>query len=206
LKTNDDGSGGLGGQYGYGSNYESDIFMLHRYCWCEDDNCKWCNGEMPNFLFKPTGARVKWYKYIGRDQKIHGNFPNDWLEQCLESLWDKDECYVEFGETYDEDMGRNVIKITLCFNLFDKNALVKISPNPFFHNLDIIKCWDSNAFFEQLFYNNDFDEKGNKKVDDLRNKYPNLDKKINELALEYNRASIKWHQIRIKAIKDCGIV
>lgn len=28
----------------YGTNYVNDTFMLHRYCWCEDDDCPWCGG------------------------------------------------------------------------------------------------------------------------------------------------------------------
>ena len=26
---------GLGGEYGYGADYENDVFMMHHYCWCE---------------------------------------------------------------------------------------------------------------------------------------------------------------------------
>ena len=25
---------GLGGEGGYGVNYENDVFMMHRFCWC----------------------------------------------------------------------------------------------------------------------------------------------------------------------------
>lgn len=34
--------GALGGEYGYGANFENDVFMIHRYCWCERDDCPWC--------------------------------------------------------------------------------------------------------------------------------------------------------------------
>ena len=38
-------SGGmLGGQYGYGAYYENDTFMMHPYCWCDQDDCEWCRG------------------------------------------------------------------------------------------------------------------------------------------------------------------
>jgi hypothetical protein len=100
-------SGGLlGGTYGYGANYENDTFMMHPFCWCEREDCPWCGeiGAMPqllrdvlgakyaeserapNFLFKPTGFKVWWYKYIGRDQETQGTMPNDWYEQCVRSL------------------------------------------------------------------------------------------------------------------------
>ncbi|MFA5307415.1 MAG: hypothetical protein WC365_08260 [Candidatus Babeliales bacterium] len=37
------GGGLLGGYYGYGTNYENEVFMLHQYCWCEKNDCPWCN-------------------------------------------------------------------------------------------------------------------------------------------------------------------
>lgn len=37
-------SGLLGGAYGYGSEFENDVFMMHPYCWCERDDCDWCAG------------------------------------------------------------------------------------------------------------------------------------------------------------------
>ena len=35
---------GLGGAYGYGTDFESNIFMMHPYCWCDKDDCPWCAG------------------------------------------------------------------------------------------------------------------------------------------------------------------
>lgn len=40
----------------------------------------------PNFLFKPTGAKVSWYKYIGRGMEIEGQLPYGFLSVCLDSL------------------------------------------------------------------------------------------------------------------------
>jgi len=55
----------------YGANYENEKFSIHRYCWCEEENCPWCGpSEMPNFHHKPTGIKVWWYKYIGRGMNV----------------------------------------------------------------------------------------------------------------------------------------
>ena len=102
--TGDSGEGGLGGSYGYGSNYENDVFMLHRFCWCERGDCAWCRccdcaGEdhcedscsshkepEPNFRHKRTGATVHWYKYIGRGMEVS---EADWpaiFAECFDSL------------------------------------------------------------------------------------------------------------------------
>lgn len=35
----------LGGQYGYGVNFENEVFMIHRYCWCDQEDCLWCGGS-----------------------------------------------------------------------------------------------------------------------------------------------------------------
>lgn len=173
------GVGLLGGFYGYGCNYENDVFLMHRYCWCEERGCPWCGGcsgtgrkephreacystrldalrkrhgaksmlnensayarsrtalcvemgldpeygcevhctcdrmkrfdacecdyhqgrgqfrfgratEAPNFWHKPTGLRVHWYKYIGRDMKASMEIGQERVQQifasCLASL------------------------------------------------------------------------------------------------------------------------
>lgn len=74
----------------YGTDFENDVFMMHRYCWCEEDQCGWCNGDNPNFIYKPFNFKVKWYKYIGRSMKSNMTFPPDKialiLENCIGSL------------------------------------------------------------------------------------------------------------------------
>lgn len=32
----------LGGEFGYGGNFENDVFMMHQFCWCDRDDCAWC--------------------------------------------------------------------------------------------------------------------------------------------------------------------
>ena len=81
------GGGLLGGEFGYGVEYENDTFMMHPFCWCEQDSCRWCGEEnAPNFEFKPTGYRLWWYKYIGRGEVSEGEMPDDWLAQCKKSV------------------------------------------------------------------------------------------------------------------------
>lgn len=52
----------------------------------ENPHMKTCPEMRPNFLYKPTGAEVYWYKYIGRDMDVEGDLPVDFLTHCLESL------------------------------------------------------------------------------------------------------------------------
>jgi hypothetical protein len=105
-----DGSAGglLGGEYGYGANFENDVFMIHRYCWCEREECPWCAGDAgplsnhshyfsegnttaPNFLHKPSRSKVWWYKYIGRGMEIE--LKEKWariMADCVKSLRGQD--------------------------------------------------------------------------------------------------------------------
>jgi hypothetical protein len=52
--------------------------------------CAYCKGERerkPNFLHKPSGTRVEWYKYIGRSMEI--DLRADWhtlFNECWESI------------------------------------------------------------------------------------------------------------------------
>ena len=84
----DDLGSGLGGEYGYGANYENGIFKMHRFCWCENDGCPWCYA--PNFLFKPTGLKIWWYKWIGRymesNKKCSEQEWKDIFDKCIESI------------------------------------------------------------------------------------------------------------------------
>ena len=58
-----DASGyGLGGEFGYGVDFENDVFMLHRFCWCEKDHCLWCMG-----CDCPEGARIPHYFIDNRE-------------------------------------------------------------------------------------------------------------------------------------------
>lgn len=133
----DSHGGGLGGTYGYATEFENEVFQLHPYCWCERADCPWClscecgddayryfradgtevtaeafwdaggytmgdttdvlekrcincrehRQAAPNFLHKPSGSRVCWYKYLGRGMEVE--LQVDWTElftQCLASL------------------------------------------------------------------------------------------------------------------------
>ena len=35
----------LGGEFGYGANFENATFMMHRFCWCEESSCFWCGKD-----------------------------------------------------------------------------------------------------------------------------------------------------------------
>ena len=92
------GGGLLGGEFGYGVDYENKVFMMKPYCWCgKEDECLWCMmndpkenenyekmkkelkerfnsywakwGGAPQFFYKPTKTGCRWYKWIGRDTK-----------------------------------------------------------------------------------------------------------------------------------------
>ena len=102
--------GGLGGEFGYGIEYENDTFMMHPFCWCEkEDECLWCMmndpksnknykkmkaeltekygkhwakwGSAPNFFYKPTKTGCVWYKWIGRD--------TEWDKEPTKKEWTK---------------------------------------------------------------------------------------------------------------------
>ena len=84
------GGGLLGGEFGYGVDFENDTFMVHHFCWCEADKCKWCNGNAPNFWHKPSGLKIHWYKWIGRGMEFnHKNPAKEWpkiYKECIKSI------------------------------------------------------------------------------------------------------------------------
>lgn len=75
----------------YGEEFSNDVFEMHRYCWCDGDKCPQCGtGEQPNFLYKPTGFRLTWYKYPMRDaytnQEVTPSMFRDMMTACIASL------------------------------------------------------------------------------------------------------------------------
>ena len=52
---------------GYDSNerggYENDIFLINPYYWGDDEDI----AAEPNFVYKPEGIEIQWYKYALRD-------------------------------------------------------------------------------------------------------------------------------------------
>lgn len=107
----EEGGFGLGGEFGYGVIYENDVFSMHPNCWCDSEECPWCSysnehgryfqerhrvhgavpefgcGAAPNFWHKPSGFKVWWYKWIGRD--MEANQPcalGDVLRECAASV------------------------------------------------------------------------------------------------------------------------
>jgi hypothetical protein len=108
-------NGALGGEFGYGVDFENEVFMMHHFCWCMKRDCPWCfscycefkrideewktvkecdnhNKERsPNFWYKPTDLKLHWYKWIGRDMEFSRKIPQKEWKQLL------DHCYVSLA-------------------------------------------------------------------------------------------------------------
>lgn len=62
----DQAHGCLGGEWGYGQDFKSDVFEMHPYWW-GDENAP--EAYRPNF--KCGDLEVRWYKYIGRGMSVN---------------------------------------------------------------------------------------------------------------------------------------
>lgn len=90
--------GGLGGEFGYGVDFENDIFAMRPYYWgnctCGADetgteHAATCALRLPNFIHKATGQTICWYKWIGRDMEADSDPIQNWgriFTECWESL------------------------------------------------------------------------------------------------------------------------
>lgn len=110
LNPDTQSHGLLEGTYGYGNDFENEIFMMHPFCWCEREDCGWCGSigampqlardvlgvkfaesdRLPNFWYKPLDFKVWWYKYIGRGMEMSETLTQIELHKiflhCHESL------------------------------------------------------------------------------------------------------------------------
>lgn len=66
--------------------FENDVFTLMPYYWGEDETI----AKLPNFIYKPTGFELCWYKYPLRDsymnQQISYQELDDIMKKCKESI------------------------------------------------------------------------------------------------------------------------
>lgn len=66
--------------------YENDTFVINPYYWGEDDEI----AKRPNFIYKPTGLEIQWYKYPLRDAYLNQDISLEeakkiWAD-CIKSM------------------------------------------------------------------------------------------------------------------------
>jgi hypothetical protein len=47
--------------------FDNDVFTIRPYYWGEDE----AEEELPNFVYKPIGFEIEWYKYAFRDSYMN---------------------------------------------------------------------------------------------------------------------------------------
>ena len=66
--------------------YENDVFVIMSYYWGDDEEIE----NLPNFIYKPTGFQLSWYKYALRDSYMSHDITvtemEEMLKKCEESL------------------------------------------------------------------------------------------------------------------------
>lgn len=70
---------------------ETDVFLIRPYCWDDSDPAV----DMPNFVYKPAGIQISWYKYALRDAYCSHDLTPEQFQAML------DHCLASFkGESY----------------------------------------------------------------------------------------------------------
>ena len=66
--------------------FENDTFIIRPYYWGEDEK----EQILPNFVYKPTGVEIKWYKYPMRDAYCNKDISVEQfkriIDECKESM------------------------------------------------------------------------------------------------------------------------
>lgn len=79
--------GCLGGAFGYGADYENDVFMMHPYCWCDNvETCPWCYGC--NCLWDES-IKCPWCAGEHRFADKGALPPDEWPQQGAPNFWHK---------------------------------------------------------------------------------------------------------------------
>ena len=85
-------SGLLGGEYGYGAFFENDVFMMHPFCWCEQEDCLWCvscecSDEI--WTYQVDGIPCSFSVYCQTDYNSH--FKELIVDETLQCAFCKEE-------------------------------------------------------------------------------------------------------------------
>lgn len=77
-------------------DYVNDVFEMRSYCWCdatweEDPDHPHAHGCPPNFVYKPNGLVITWYKHANRGATSNKHYPGarTWFEiikHCIGSI------------------------------------------------------------------------------------------------------------------------
>lgn len=85
----------LGGEHGYGGRWDSDVFQMHPYCWCEDPQCAWCAGcychdnSWRDCDKADEGTRCDWCAGVHRFAEKGALPPDEWPHYGAPHFWHK---------------------------------------------------------------------------------------------------------------------
>lgn len=82
--------------YGNSTYFENNTFILMPYYWGDDDVI----SDLPNFVHKPSGFELSWYKYALRDSYMNKNISFDELMDIMEDCKKSFEVDKEIPYTY----------------------------------------------------------------------------------------------------------
>jgi hypothetical protein len=57
--------GFLGGLHGYGADWDTPVFFMKPFCWCDKDDCPWCAGCTCEHIYSVDGQDVDYERWIG---------------------------------------------------------------------------------------------------------------------------------------------
>lgn len=71
--------------------YSDKVLEINPYYWGDDDK----EAERHNFIYKPTGFWIDWYKYPFRDSYMSDNYTDKQLKDLWNKIYDEVECLKE---------------------------------------------------------------------------------------------------------------
>ena len=72
----------------YGTDFESETFMMHPFCWCDEDDCPWCTGcycpesAFHHFVDGKEVSLDEWVNFFKRevDGKVSSLDHSEWMK------------------------------------------------------------------------------------------------------------------------------
>ena len=149
---------GLGGHWGYGTDFENNAFLIHSFCWCEQNDCPWCIG---------CDCSEDAYKYfIDNNEVNYKEWDKFYIENMGDLYNDSNEKWDEYKKRADEINKRRTSThepdcdycLTGGISAEKGGGNGKSAPN-FWHKSSGLKIWWYKWIGRSMEYNKEITEK-----------------------------------------------
>jgi len=147
--------GFLGGRHGYGGEWDTPVFQMRPFCWCEGDDCPWCMGcdcspgSLHHFVDGVEVSSQEWSAFYDRETyiKLSGGKVRNWQDDLNTRYFSGRERHAKLMEAAEAANARRSIRhdpdCAYCRGerFVEKGAVAGRGAPNFWHKPSGLKVW-----------------------------------------------------------------